>query len=156
MTENDSREVARIATAHLLQLNEQTIATYLMNTFRLDQNYGLSVSQMHAVEVEKGSIEMGTLTGLSVRWWSIDQKRIELCSFVDMARYNAASDLGLLWPSPIVKYYTELPKLLTCENIGVMPFGDGAGSPLICYRVFTVGRVNGNLELTSLLRQWLL
>jgi hypothetical protein len=155
MTEQESMELALLLSNHLRQLTVSSLATYLRTFYRLNGMRGLSVDLIYAIEVASGNFGTGGISSVPIRTWEIGKESCRLIPFVNMAPFNAASDLGTLWPHPIISYYAEFPNILSTEGIGQTVLKNGVEQTMKYYRVLTVDRINGVLSIVAENKGWL-
>lgn len=156
VTEAESKALALLLSAHLRQLSTVELARYLRETYRVEGLEGLSTDTVFAVEVERGNLLRGELSSIPVRWWKINGDLCQTTTFVDMRPYNAASDNGKLWPTPHIKYYAELPTVLSSESIGMAPLENKRERALIYRRLLTVTKTQNEFVIVAQQKGWLL
>src|SRR5262249_25999340 len=156
MTDQESMELALLLSDHLRHLSGSSLATYLQRYYGLDSAQELSVDLIYAIEVDGGNFRSGYISSVPIRTWEIGKESCRLIPFVNMVPFNAASDLGNLWPHPIISYYAELPQVLSVEGIGPIVSKKGIEQLMKYYRILTIGRCNGVLSIVAEYKGWLL
>ncbi len=156
MTDQESMELALLLSDHLRCLTGSSLATYLQRYYGLDSTQGLSVDLIYAIEVDGGNFRKGYISSVPIRTWVISKESCRLIPLVDMRPFNAASDLGKLWPHPIISYYAELPQVLSVEGIGPIVSKKGIEQLMNYYRILTIERCDGVLSILAENKGWLL
>lgn len=155
MTDQESTELAFLLSDHLRQLTVSSLATYLRHVYNVNDIRGLSVDVIYAIEVASGNFATGDISSVPIRTWEIGKESCRLIPFVSMAPYNAASDLGNLWPHPIISYYAEFPQVLSKEGIGQAVSEKGIEQTMKYCRVLTLDRSHGVLSIVAENKGWL-
>jgi hypothetical protein len=155
MNEQESMELAFLLTSHLRQLTVSSLDTYLRDVYDVNGARGLSVDLVYATEVAGGNFATGCVSSVPVRTREIGKESYRRIPFVDMVLYNAASDLGNLWPHPIICYYAEFPRVISKEGIGHAVSEQGAERTMIYYRVLTLDRTRDVLSIATENKKWI-
>lgn len=155
MIDQESMELALLLSGHLRHLTDSSLVTYLRTFYNLTDTRRLSVDLIYAIEVASGNFVTGDISSDPIRTWEIGKESCCLIPFVNMAAFNAASDLGNLWPHPIISYYSEFPQALSKEGIGQIVSKNGMEQTLQYCRILTIGRSNGVLIIVAENKSWL-
>jgi hypothetical protein len=120
---------------------------YLLRVYQHQATTSGATALVHVVEVDGIDIQSGRLSSIPIQWWRVEPANALPIDAPDMSPFNSAGERGEpLYPTPLIKFFLDWPKVLSMESVGPM---------MRRCVIFTLKQVDDTLEVVDETLLWL-